>query len=81
MSKEKKEIREFVEKVVTKVITEKKQKLNEELKKKKEQTKKVQTIKENLHSVLKNVNWETLDFAGAMNLLENLETLVKTNKE
>ena len=73
----KKEIKKFLENVIDRVIEEKKENKKllkiQEAKKIKEDNDKVITIKEGLHNILKNVDWDKMSLSEAKILIKNLK--------
>jgi len=74
-SKEK--VRQYLDGVVDRILSEKKKEITEKTKllqeQKQAELKKVQTIKESLHSVLKDVNWDAMGIKEATSLIESLK--------
>lgn len=79
MTKDKK-IKELLNGVVDRILTEKKKEIMEKTKKLREQKEQenaqVQKIKESLHATLKDVKWDTMSLGDAKKLVVELKTWV-----
>ena len=83
-----KEMKKVIEKVVDKILVEKKKekeiekkKKLEEQKKRIEEQKQIETFKSSLHGLLKPIEWDKLTISEAKELVSKLEKWVKENKQ